>query len=68
MLATNRLAWLSFATVGMIWAASAAFDAMIEALDLADDVDDPVPFGKLDSLPLAWQVWIAGWCSARCWL
>ena len=53
VLATNRLAWLSFATVGMIWAASAAFDAMIEALDLAYDVDDPRPFWKTRLLAIS---------------
>lgn len=44
VLATNRKAWLSFGMVGVIWVASAAFDALIEALDIAYDVNDDRPF------------------------
>lgn len=46
VLATNHRAWLSFGMVGAIWVASAAFDAMIEALDIAYDVNDERPFWK----------------------
>ena len=46
VLATNRKAWLSFGIVGAIWVASAAFDAMIEALDIAYEVNDDRPFWK----------------------
>jgi membrane protein len=46
VLATNRKAWLSFGIVGTIWVASAAFDAMIEALDIAYDVKEDRPFWK----------------------
>jgi membrane protein len=47
VLTANRTtAWLSFGGVGMLWAVSAAFDAMIEALDIAYDVVNPRPFWK----------------------
>ena len=46
VLSTNRKAWLSFGIVGTIWAASAAFDAIIEALDIAYDVKEDRPFWK----------------------
>jgi membrane protein len=43
---TNHKAWLSFGMVGTIWLASAAFDAMIEALDIAYDVQEVRPFWR----------------------
>jgi len=46
VLATNRKAWLSFGMLGVIWVSSAAFDALIEALDIAYDVSDDRPFWK----------------------
>ena len=46
VLATNRKAWLSFGMLGVIWVSSAAFDALIEALDVAYDVNDDRPFWK----------------------
>src|SRR3984885_9223926 len=46
VLATNRKAWLSFGMLGVIWVSSAAFDAVIEALDIAYDVNDDRPFWK----------------------
>jgi len=46
VLATNRKAWLSFGMLGSIWVASAAFDAITEALDIAYDVNDDRPFWK----------------------
>jgi membrane protein len=46
VLATNRTAWLSLGTIGTIWTTSAAFDAMIESLDLAYDVEETRPFWK----------------------
>ena len=46
VLATNRKVWLSFGMLGVIWVASAAFDALIEALDIAYDVNDDRPFWK----------------------
>ena len=46
VLPTNHKAWLSFGIVGTIWVASAAFDAMIEALDIAYDVKEDRPFWR----------------------
>jgi len=46
VLATNRKAWLSFGMLGAIWIASAAFDAITEALDIAYEVNDDRPFWK----------------------
>lgn len=47
VLASKRLSWLSFGMIGTIWMASAAFDAMIEALDIAYDVtNDDRPYWK----------------------
>ena len=40
VLPTNHKAWLSFGIVGTIWVASAAFDAMIEALEIAYDAKE----------------------------
>src|SRR5258708_14398671 len=52
VLGTNHRAWLSFGTIGTIWIASSAFDAMIEALDVAYDVKDPRPLWKTRLLAL----------------
>jgi membrane protein len=46
VLGTHHRAWLSLGTIGTIWAASTAFVAMIEALDLAYEVKDSRPFWK----------------------
>jgi membrane protein len=46
VLGTNRTAWLSFGTIGTIWVVSTAFDAIIEALDVAYDVKKRRPFWK----------------------
>lgn len=46
VLNANRKAWLSFGTVGTIWIASSAFDAMIEALDVCYNVKEVRPFWK----------------------
>ena len=46
VLATNHKAWLSFGMLGVIWVTSAAFDATIEALDIAYDVENNRPFWK----------------------
>lgn len=37
---SNRTSWLSFGMVGTIWAGTAAFDALIEALDIAYDASE----------------------------
>jgi membrane protein len=46
VLAANRKAWLSFGMLGAIWVASAAFAAIIEALNIAYDVEEERPFWK----------------------
>jgi membrane protein len=46
VLNSNRTTWLSISMLGMIWIASSAFDATIEALDIAYDVKDNRPFWK----------------------
>lgn len=46
VIGTNRKAWLSFGMLGMIWVGSSAFDATIEALDIAYGVKDCRPFWK----------------------
>jgi membrane protein len=46
VLATNHKAWFSFGMLGWIWVASAAFDALIEALDVAYEVNDDRAFWK----------------------
>jgi len=52
VLGRNHRVWLSVGTIGTIWIASSAFDAMIEALDVAYDVDDPRPFWRSRVLAL----------------
>ena len=46
VLAANRKTWLSVGMLGIIWVTSAAFDATIEALDIAYDVKEDRPFWK----------------------
>jgi membrane protein len=53
VLASHRGTWLSFGMLGMIWTTSAAFDSMIEALDIAYDVKEDRPFWKTRLLAIA---------------
>jgi membrane protein len=53
VLAANRKTWLSVGMLGMIWITSAAFDATIEALDIAYDVHEDRPFWKTRLLAIA---------------
>jgi len=46
VLSSHRATWLSFGMLGTIWMASAAFDSIIEALDIAYDVKFGRPFWK----------------------
>ena len=46
VLSTSRKTWLSLGMLGIIWVTSTAFDAMIEALDVAYDVKENRPFWK----------------------
>lgn len=53
VLGSHRGTWLSFGMLGLIWTASAAFDSMIEALDIAYDVNDDRPLWKTRLLAIA---------------
>jgi membrane protein len=46
VLSSHRGTWLSFGMLGTVWVASAAFDAMIEALDIAYDCNNARPFWR----------------------
>ncbi|MGA8429928.1 MAG: YihY/virulence factor BrkB family protein [Candidatus Sulfotelmatobacter sp.] len=46
VLSSNKGAWFSFGLIGTLWIVSGAFDATIEALDIAYDVRDPRPMWK----------------------
>jgi membrane protein len=49
----NRGAFLSFGLLGILWTASGGFAAVIEALNMAYDVDDDRPFWKTRPLAVA---------------
>lgn len=51
LITTNRTGFLSFGIIGTIWSASGGFSAMIEALNVAYDVQEGRPFWK--TRPLA---------------
>lgn len=53
VLSTHRGTFLSFGMIGTIWVASSGFDAMIEALDIAYDVQDNRPYWKTRLLAVA---------------
>lgn len=53
VLASHRGTWLSFGMLGLVWTASAAFDSMIEALNIAYDAKDDRPFWKTRLLAIA---------------
>jgi membrane protein len=46
VLRARRGTWISVGSLGLLWVSSAAFDALIEALNVAYDVEDPRPFWK----------------------
>lgn len=52
VLSSNEGAWFSFGLIGTLWIVSGAFDATIEALDIAYDVQDPRPIWKSRLLAL----------------
>lgn len=52
VLTGHRATWLSIGMLGMIWVTSAAFDALIEALNIAYDISDNRPFWKTRLLAL----------------
>lgn len=47
VLASHRGTWLSFGMLGIIWTSSSGFAALIEALDIAYDVQDDRPYWKV---------------------
>ena len=53
VLSPPRATWLSFGMLGTIWMASAGFDSMIEAMDIAYDVERIRPFWKSRLLAIA---------------
>ena len=59
VLSAHRRAWLSVGMLGMLWVASAAFDALIEALNIAYGVKDDRPYWKTRLL----AVGLAGICG-----
>lgn len=52
LVGANHKAWLSFSMLGIVWVASTAFDAVIEALDIAHDVKVSRPLWKTRLLAL----------------
>jgi membrane protein len=52
VLSARRGTWLSIGMLGMLWVASAAFDALIEALNIAYETKDDRPFWKTRLLAL----------------
>ena len=56
VLTAHRRAWLLLGMLGMLWVATAAFDALIEALSIAYDAIDDRPFWKTRLLALALAV------------
>ena len=53
VLSSNSAAWFSFGTVATVWVTSSAFEALIEALDMAYEVKDARPFWKTRLLAIA---------------
>ena len=60
LLAANRKSWLSVGMIGTIWAGTAAFDAMIEALDIAYDAGETRPWWKTRLLAIGLSAMAAG--------
>jgi membrane protein len=52
VLSAHRGTWLSLGMLGMVWVASAAFDALIEALNIAYDMKDDRPLWRTRLLAL----------------
>lgn len=60
VLTEHRGTWLSVGLLGMVWVATSAFDALIEALNIAYDVKDNRPFWRTRLLALG----LAAVCGA----
>jgi membrane protein len=56
----HRGTWLSIGTLGIVWTASSAFDAIIEALDIAYDAQDDRPYWKTRLLAIGLAAIIGG--------
>ncbi len=59
VLSAHRRAWFSLGMLGTLWVATAAFDALIEALNIAYDLKDDRPMWKTRLLALG----LAGICG-----
>jgi len=60
VLSSHRWTWLSFGMVGVVWTASAAFDGMIEAFNIAYDAAEDRPFWKTRLLAIGLAAITAG--------
>jgi membrane protein len=60
VLSSHRGTWFSFGMIGTVWMGSSAFDAMIEALDIAYDANEDRPYWKTRLL----AVGLAAICGA----
>jgi membrane protein len=60
VLSTHHRAWLSLGMLGLLWVASSAFDALVEALNIAYDMKDDRPYWKTRLL----AVGLTGICGA----
>jgi membrane protein len=59
VLSAHRRTWFSLGMLGMLWVATAAFDALVEALNIAYDVKDDRPMWRTRLLALG----LAGICG-----
>jgi membrane protein len=53
VLSSHRGTWLSFGMLGIIWAASPGFAALVEALGIAYDAEDDRPYWRVRLLSMA---------------
>jgi len=60
VLKSHHGTWLSVGMLGTIWVTSTAFDAMIEALNIAYDATDDRPFWKSRVLAIALAICMGG--------
>jgi membrane protein len=60
LLSAIRKSWLSFGMIGTMWAGTAAFDAVIEALDISYDATETRPWWKTRLLAIGLSAMAAG--------
>lgn len=60
VLSGRHSGWFSFGMIGTIWVTSSAFDAVIEALNMAYEAKDPRPFWKTRLLAIALAAMVGG--------